>query len=132
MGERTLLNQFRQQLGSDYNLSDPQTEALLTFMKEEKKSVYTSAGLPLGDSSQDPAKLQALTSDDKLEQLMQAQDTINQRVLDRARTIFSPEQMQTLGRLQTNQTQMMRMGMGMVKKMFGPDNTGAPATPPGQ
>jgi len=131
-GERVLLNQFKQQAGSDWNLSDPQTEALLTFMKEEKESVSASTGLPLGNSSQNTAQLQAMMAGDKVDQFMQAQETINQRVLDRARTILSPDQMQMVGRFQTNQTQMMRMGMGMVKQMFGPDNAGAPATTPGQ
>jgi phage terminase small subunit len=132
VGERALLTQFKQQAGNDYNLSDPQSEALLTFMKEEKKSVAASTGLPLGDSGQDPAKLQSLMSDDKVDQYMQAQETINQRVYDRARTILSPEQLATLGRFQTNQLQMMRMGMGMMKTMFGPDKTSGGAASPGQ
>jgi phage terminase small subunit len=131
VGERALLTQFKQQAGSDYNLSDPQSEALLTFMKEEKKSVAASTGLPLGDSGQDKAKLQGLMADDKVDQYMQAQDTINQRVYDRARTILSPEQLNTLGKFQTNQLQMMRMGMGMMKSMFGPDKPSGPAAPPG-
>jgi hypothetical protein len=131
VGERTMLNQFKQQAGSDYNLSDPQTEALLTFMKEEKQSVAASTGLPLSGSGQDAANLQAMMSGDKSDQLMQNQETINQRVYDRARTILSPDQLQTLGRFQTNQIQMMRMGMGMMKQMFGPDNSSAPVTTPG-
>src|ERR1035437_2508577 len=45
VAERTLLNQFKQQAGSDYNLNDQQPEALLTFMKEEQKSVAASTGL---------------------------------------------------------------------------------------
>ena len=129
VGERALLNQFKQQAGSDYNLSDPQSEALLNFMKEEKKSVAASTGLSLGDSGQDPAKLQGLMADDKVDQYMQAQETINQRVYDRARTILSPEQLGTLGKFQTNQLQMMRMGMGMMKTMFGPDKSGGAASP---
>jgi len=129
VGERALLNQFKQQAGSDYNLSDPQSEALLAFMKEEKKNVAASTGLPLGDSGQDPAKLQGLMADDKVEQYMQAQETINQRVYDRARTILSPDQLNTLGKFQTNQLQMARMGMGMMKTMFGPDKSGDVAPP---
>ena len=132
VGERALLNQFKQQVGSDYNLSDPQTEALLTFMKEEKKSVASSTGLPLGESNQDPAALQALISGDKVDQLMQAQETVNQRVYDRARTILSPEQLATLGRYQTNQLQMIRMGMGMMKSMLGTDKGGSTGAAPGQ
>jgi hypothetical protein len=130
VGERAMLTQFKQQAGSDYNLSDPQAEALLTFMKEEKKSVAASTGLPLGDSGQNTTQLQSLMSDNNVDQYMQAQTTINQRVYDRARTILSPDQLATLGQFQTNQLQMMRMGMGMVKTMFGPDNSTAPAAPP--
>jgi len=130
VGERAMLTQFKQQAGSDYNLSDPQTEALLTFMKEEKKNVAASTGLPLGDSGQGTAQLQSLMSDNNVDQYMQAQTTINQRVYDRAQTILSPDQLATLGRFQTNQLQMMRVGMGMVKTMFGPDNPTAPAAPP--
>jgi hypothetical protein len=129
VSERAMLSQFKLQAGSDYNLSDPQTEALLTFMKEEKKNVAASTGLPLGDSGQDPAKLQALMADDKLEQLLQAQEAVGQRVYERARTILSPEQLNTLGQFQTNQMQMMRVGMSMAKKMFTPDKAGAGVTP---
>jgi len=133
VGDRTLLNQFKMQTGSDYNLTDPQTEALLTFMKEERKNVAATTGLPLGDADKDEAKLQALMSDDKVDQLLQAQETVGQRVYERARTILSPEQLETLGKFQTNQVQMMRMGMSMMKKMLGPDKpTTAAAAPPNQ
>ena len=132
VGERTMLNQFKLQVGSDYNLTDPQTEALLTFMKEEKKSVAASTGLPLGDDNKAPAKLQALLSGDNLDKLIQAQETVGQRVYERARTILSPEQLETLGKFQTNQAQMMRMGMTMAKKMFAPDKPNAATPPSGQ
>ena len=125
VGDRTMLNQFKQQAGSDYNLTDPQTEALLTFMKEERKNVASSTGLPLGESDKDPAKMEALISDEKIDQLMQAQDSVNQRVHERARTILSTEQLDTLGKFQTNQMQMMRMSMSMAKKMFAPGNANA-------
>ena len=132
VGERTLLNQFKQQAGSDYNLNDQQTEALLTFMKEEQKSVAATTGLPLGQTDNDPAKLQSLFSDGKVDELLQAQDTVAQRVYDRARTILSPDQMDTLGRYQTNRMQMMRMGMNMMRTMFKPDQPPAGPPPAGQ
>ena len=131
VGERTLLNQFKQQAGSDYNLNDQQTEALLTFMKEEQKNVASTTGLPLGQTDKDPAKLQSLFADGKLDELLQAQDTVGQRVYERARTILSPDQLDTLGRYQTNRMQMMRMGMNMVSKMFAPDKPSTGASPPG-
>lgn len=129
MAERTLLNQFKQQAGSDYNLNDQQTEALLTFTKEEQKSAAASTGLPVGQTDKDPAKLQSLFSDGKVDELIQAQETVGQRVYDRARTILSPDQLDTLGRYQTNRMQMMRMGMTMMRKMFTPDSPAAGAAP---
>jgi len=128
LGERTVLNQFKVQTGGDYNLTDPQTEALLTFMKEEKKSVAAATGLPMTDGGQDKAKLMALLTGDKLDELINAQQTVNQRVYDRARTILSADQLQTLSKFQTNQMQMTRMGLTMAKKMFGADKPSA-ATP---
>ncbi len=130
--ERTLLNQFKMQAGSDYNLTDPQTEALLTFMKEEQKSVAKSTGLPLSDADKDPAKVQEMFSDGKVDQILQAQETIGQRVYERARTILSPEQLDTLARYQTNRMQMFRMGIGMMKSMFGSDKPSPAGTPPSQ
>jgi len=131
LSERTMLNQFRLQAGADYNLTDPQTEALLTFIREEKKNVAATTGLPLGDDSQDPAKFETMISGDKVDQFLQAQETVNQRVYERARTIFSPEQLQTLARFQTNQMQMTRMGLNMMRTMFGSQGNGA-ATSQGQ
>jgi hypothetical protein len=132
VSERTLLNQFKLQAGNDYNLNDQQTEAMLTFMKEEQKSVADSTGLPLGQTDKDPAKLQALFSGNKADELIAAQDTVGQRVYERARTILSPDQLDTWGRYQTNRMQMMRMGMNMAKKMFAPDTSAADAAPPSQ
>jgi hypothetical protein len=132
LGERAMLNQFKQQAGSDYNLTDPQAEALLTFMKEEKKNVAATTGLPLGDANKDPAKLQALLADGKVDELLQGQDTLSQRVYDRARTILSPDQLNTFGKFQTNQMQMMRLGMSMARKMFAPDKPTPAGAPPNQ
>ena len=132
VSERTLLNQFKLQAGSDYNLNDVQTEAMLTFMKEEQKSVAASTGLPLGDANKDPAKLETMFSGDKVDELIAAQDTVGQRVYERARTILSPDQLNTWGKYQTNRMQMMRMGMNMAKKMFAPDKPAADAPPSDQ
>jgi hypothetical protein len=128
VGERTLLNQFKM-LGNDWNMNDQQTEALLGFMKEEQKRVAADTGLPLGQTDNDPSKLQGLFADGKIDSLLQAQETVGSRVYDRARTILSPDQLDTLGRYQTNRMQMMRMGMNMMRGMFGSGQSGNPPTP---
>jgi hypothetical protein len=127
IGDRTMLNQFRLQTGDDFNLNEPQTEALLAFMQEERKSVAAATGLPMTDGGQDKTKLMALLTGDKLDELINAQQTVNQRVYDRARTILSADQLQTLSKFQTNQMQMTRMGLTMAKKMFGANKPSAAA-----
>ena len=61
----------------------------------------------------------------QVDELIAAQNTVGQRVYDRARTILSPDQLDTWGKYQTNRMQMMRMGMNMARKMFAPDKPAA-------
>jgi hypothetical protein len=132
-GERTQLNLFKQQTaGNDNPLSDQQTEQLLAFMKEEKQNVAATTGQPLSGTGQNEANLQAMLSDDQTEKLLQSQETVNQRVYERARAVLAPDQLDAFAKFQTNQLQMMRMGMGMMKTMFGPDKPSGGATSPGQ
>jgi hypothetical protein len=118
---RMQLNAFKQQAGSDYNLTEPQTEALVIMMKEETKNVAATVGLPLDGPDKDPAKIKAMLAEGKMDELLRGQETVSQRVYERARTILFPEQLASFGRFQTNQMQAMRLGMNMAKKMFAPD-----------
>ncbi len=134
-GERAMLNLYKQQNPGEYSLNDAQTEQLLKIMSEEKKSVAQSTGLPLRSGSGDEANIQAMLSPDQAEKLLAAQETVNQRVYDRSRTVLSPDQLQSLSKFQTNQLQLMRMSMGMMRSMFGSEggaNTTPSPTPTGQ
>jgi hypothetical protein len=128
--QRMQLNAFKQQAGSDYNLNDQQTEALLAIMKEEQKNVAASTGMPMGNADSDPAKLQTLLTGNKMDELLQTQQTVGQQVFERARSILSPDQLAAFGRFQTNQTQMMRLGMNMARSMFTPDPPATETAPP--
>jgi hypothetical protein len=132
LAERMQLNAFQQQAGGDVKLNDQQTEALLSIMKEERKDVAAAAGLPAGDADKDPAKLQVLLSEDKMDELLQVQQTIGQHVYESARTILSPDQLDAFGRFQTNQMRMMPAFMNMTRKMFAPSPSPADAAPPTQ
>ena len=46
---------------------------------------------------------------------------MNQRVYERAKDLLSPEQLNAFAKFQTNQTQMLRMGLTMARKMMPPD-----------
>lgn len=130
VGERTQLTQFQQQFaGSENALTDPQTEQLLQFMKEEKQHVAAATGQPPPGPAQDAANLEAMLAGDGLEKLMQSQETVNQRVYDRAAGVLTETQLAAFGKFQTNQLQMTRMGMNMARKFMAPEGDGSP-TPP--
>jgi hypothetical protein len=124
VGERTQLNQFRQQLAGDNAVTDQQTEQLLAFMKEAKQA---GGGL---DQPQDAASMQAMLSGEGIEKLLQNQEASGRQVYERARGVLSESQLAAFGRFQTNQSQMMRMGMSMARKFMSPEQTpGTAATP---
>ena len=129
VGERTQLNQFRQQFNEDETaITDAQSEQLLILMQEEKKRVAAS-GQPLPGAGQNPANMEAMLSGEGVEQVLQAQETVNQNVYERAREVLSEDQLGAFGRFQTNQLQMMRMGMSMARKFISPEKT-ENASPP--
>jgi hypothetical protein len=68
-------------------------------------------------------------SSDATDKLMQTQESINQRVYERAREVLSENQLASFGKFQTNQLQMIRTGMNMARKFMSPEPA-APGTPP--
>ena len=122
VGERMQLDQFRQQTaGGASALTDEQANQLLAFMKEEKQNVAAVGGqAPAGTGQDQAANLQAMLSGEQMEKALQAQDDANQKVYERAKAVLSPEQLDAFGAFQTNQLSMMRLGITMSRKLFGP------------
>jgi hypothetical protein len=124
MGERAQLNVFRQQNAmSGTPLTDGQTEQLLALMNEEKKRAAAEGAPQLDSSGQGAANLEAMLSEDKTRELLESQERVNQRVYQRASEVLGPDQLEAFGRFQTNQLQMMKMGMSMARKLMAPDQT---------
>jgi hypothetical protein len=121
VGERAQLNQFRQTTGVENALSEMQTEQLLAFMREEKLAVGAISGQPMPGTGQGQAEWQAMLSEEGGDNLIQNQAEVNQRVYERARDVLAPTQLSAFGQFQTNQLQMMRMGMSMARKFMGGD-----------
>ncbi len=119
VGDRVQLNLFRQQSGGGPNaLTDVQAEQLLGIMREEKQAVASRTGqsFPGADQSQN---LQAMLSEEQANRLFDAQETVNQRVYERAGQILSSDQLAGFARFQTNQMQTLRLGVSMARKMMG-------------
>jgi hypothetical protein len=125
--ERQQLISFAQQSGAEHPLTEPQTEALLAIMKEERQNV-AATGVGAANTGNE-ADFSASLSENKVNELIQSQQISGQRVYERARTILSPEQLQAFGSFQTNQIQSMRLSVNMFRKMFTPVNAAGAAIP---
>jgi hypothetical protein len=132
VGERMQLNQFRMQNGSGESaLTDQQTDQLLGLMKEEKQAVAKETGQTFpADGQSDAAKFETMLSGGGVEKLLQAQETVNQRVYQRAQQILTEAQLASFGKFQTNQLQMMRIGINMARKFMLPEDSAGAAQSP--
>ena len=86
-------------------------------MKEERLKAPAS---PLEPGGKNPlAAMAALQDGAALEQALQTQRDLQQRVLARAHTVLSPDQMTAFESAQKQQLQMQEMGVKMGKAIFG-------------
>jgi hypothetical protein len=127
VGDRTQLNQFKQQLeGDDSALQDSQFAQLMQILKEEKARVPPVV-------SEDPDKsaetLQAMTSEETMNKQFQWQEELNKRVLERAVQTLTPGQLKEYDAFLQQQMTMQRMGVKMAREMFGGGKGDAPAAP---
>ena len=100
-------------------------------MKQESKGMTSVFSETTVDGSATVANFRAMMSEDKMNELFKQQEEMNQCVLERAKTVLTPEQLEAFAAHQSSQLQMQRMGMSMAAKMFGTqksDNS-APAGP---
>jgi len=125
MSERMTLNQFSEQMAGGRNpLNADQTIQLLEIMKQERKGMAPVFSETTVDGPAAVANFQAMMSEDKMNELFKQQEEMNQRVLERAKTVLTPEQLDALAAHQSSQLQMQRMGMTFAVKMFGPRKSG--------
>ena len=88
-------------------------------MKQEKKSVTPVFGGAGADGSANMANWQAMLSEDRMDEFFRQREAIDQRVIERAKAVLTPEQLTAFATHQSSQLQMQRMGMSMAAKMFG-------------
>jgi hypothetical protein len=117
VGDRTQLNQFKQQLeGDDSALQDGQFAQLMQILKEEKARVPPVVSDDPGKSAE---TLQAMTSEETMNKQFQWQEELNNRVLERAAQTLTPGQWKEYDAFLQQQMTMQRMGMKMAREMFG-------------
>jgi hypothetical protein len=131
IGERMQMQQYKQAFAaSGTPLEEKQAAGLLNIMKEER---LKEAPSPLDPTNKDVgAAMKAMQSDEVFDKLMASQDELGRRVLTRARTVLSPDQMTQFEKIQKQQLDLQRMGMKMGRQMMknGQEKAPAPPAPP--
>lgn len=117
LGERMQINMFQQQMeGGQSALQDEQLKQLMAVIREERDNNPPAMS---SDLKPDAANFEKIFSGDLLEKQMQWQKEQNQRVLERAGQILTPEQLKAYGDFQNQQLNMQKLGMKMAREMFG-------------
>jgi hypothetical protein len=129
VGDRMILQQYKQSFtASGVPLSDQQSAGLMGIMKEERLKQPPS---PLDAGGQDIAgAMKALQDDQGLDKMLADQERFNQRVLDRARGVLSPDQILPFENAQKQWLDMQKFGMKMGREFMKGGGQNAPSAPP--
>jgi hypothetical protein len=110
MADQTLLTTMKNDF-VDNPLTDTQQQQLLEAMKAARQSVTASSPL-------DPGQANGADKLAMMDQVLQQQDQMNQKVLQQAAAFLSPDQVQTLGTSQSNMIALQKSMAPMMEKMF--------------
>jgi hypothetical protein len=114
IGERYALDQIQKQLTAGGTpLEANQTQGLLAIMREERART-PNAPAPTDTAAQ----MKMMQSDEGVNSWLKTQEDFNRRVLDRARTVLSPDQILAFEAAQKQQIDLQRMGVQMSREMF--------------
>jgi hypothetical protein len=131
VGDRMQMQQYQQALtASGVPLENKQRDELMNVMKEERLKMPPS---PFEGAGKDAsAQFKAMQSPERIDELMKMTTDFNAKVLERARQILTPAQLNTFQSAQEQQVETMKMGMKMSQQMFGGGNKGTRADDSGK
>jgi hypothetical protein len=117
IGERFALDQVQRQLAAGGTpLEEKQTQGLLEIMKQERQQTPPT---PFDAANRGgAAQAQAMQSDEAVNGWIKTQEDYNRRVLTRARTVLSPDQILAFEAAQKQQMEMQQMGVKMGREFF--------------
>jgi hypothetical protein len=117
-GERTAVTGLADQLASGpMALNADQQQQLVQAMTQQRQAFKFTTDL--SDRSQFTGDYATMFSEDNVNQYFQQLDQLNQKYMDSARAILSPDQLDAFQKYLNNQQQLQKMGMQMAAKMFG-------------
>jgi hypothetical protein len=116
--ERMSVGMFKDGQASGPNaLTVDQEEELIQALSEERQTFKFTTDLY--DQSRIARDLSGNLSEDKLKQFQQERSQLDEKYLERARAILSPEQMPQFEKFLSSQSQLQNAALGMAAKMFG-------------
>lgn len=129
MGDRMQMQQLQMTMSaSGAPLGDKERQGLLDIMKDERLKTPPSVFDPANKDV--AAQMKAVQSGEGVDAMIQSTQDFNQRVLTRARTVLSPDQMNAFESAQKQQLEMMQFGMKMGREFLKGGAKDAPPAPP--
>jgi Tfp pilus assembly protein PilX len=121
--DRMSLNMYKDQQGSGPGALNPDQEALLIqAMGEERQNFKFTTDF--SDQSKLNGDLASYFTEDKINKFYEESDALNQRYLDRAKTILTPEQLDPYTKFLNSQRELQKAGFKMAMTMFGGQKNG--------
>jgi hypothetical protein len=119
MGDRWMMQQWDGQFAASGSpLEQRQKDQLLAVMQDERKKAPPSA-LTSGNTNDPAQAFKMMQSEEAMNQFMNSQQELNQRVLTRSREFLNADQVATLEKAQKQQAELMNMQLKMSRDMFG-------------
>ena len=116
--DRMAVSGFRDQLaGSGTALNNEQEQQLVQAMTQERQGFKFTTDF--SDQSKFSGDFMSRFTEENMNTYFQEQVQLNQRYLDRAQSILSPEQFTAYQKSLTTQQEMTKMGMKMAVQMLG-------------
>ena len=131
MQARMQMNQVKQTFaGSAAPLQEFQSTQLSQIMQEE--SLRPSPQFDASEAVRARKDPTFFSNPENVDRTIARITEINQRVVDRARGILSPDQLKTLQNSQNQQLEMQKFGMKMASQFFGGGDNAEAQNPPAQ
>jgi hypothetical protein len=121
--DRMSLNMYKDQQGSGPGAFNPDQEAqLIQAMGEERLNFKFTTDF--SDQSKFNGDIASYFTEEKIDKFYEESDALNQRYLDRAKTILTPDQLDPFTKFLNSQRELQKAGFKMAMTMFGGQRNG--------
>ena len=120
--DRMAISGFKDQLNGSASLTPEQEQQLIDATTQERQNFKFTTDL--ADKSKMTGDLSAAFNEQNVNRFIEEMGQLNQRFVDKAQNILTPDQLETYQKFLNNQQALQKMGMQMGAKMFAPAKQG--------